>query len=54
VSRKSKTTSGKDSRNVKHVDSRMKKDKRSQKIKKTRQVHRKHKKRGKFWYCCII
>ena len=49
VSSKNKTSKGKDSRNVKHVDSRMKKDKRSAKIKKSRQVHRKHKRRGKFW-----
>lgn len=48
VSKKNKTAGGKDSRNVKHVDNRMKKDKRSMKIKKTRQVHRKHKRRGKF------
>lgn len=48
VSSKSKTGSGKDSRNVKHVDKRMKKDKRSMKIKKTRQVHRKNKKKAKF------
>ncbi len=48
VSKKGKTTSGKDSRNIKHVDKRMKKDKRSMKIKKTRHVHRKQKKRGKF------
>ena len=48
VSKKSKTGAGKDSRNVKHVDKRLKKDKRSAKIKKTRHVNRKHKKRGKF------
>lgn len=48
VSSKSRTGQGKDSRNVKHVDNRMKKDKRSLKVKKTRQVHRKHKRRGKF------
>lgn len=48
VSKKSNTGSGKDSRNVRHVDKRMKKDKRSMKIKKTRQVHRKSKKKGKF------
>lgn len=49
VSKKFKTSKGKDGRNVKHVDSRMKKDKRSQKISKTRQIKRKTKKRGKFW-----
>ncbi len=48
VSSKSRTGAGKDSRNVKHVDSRMKKDKRSLKVKKTRQVKRTHKRRGKF------
>jgi AdoMet-dependent rRNA methyltransferase SPB1 len=48
VATKSKTTSGKDSRGVKHVDKRMKKDKRSLKVKKNRHVHRKNKKRGKF------
>jgi hypothetical protein len=48
VSSKNKTGGGKDSRNVKHVDKRMKKDKRSLKIKKTRHVHRNTKKRGKF------
>jgi hypothetical protein len=47
-SSKSRTNSGKDSRNVKHVDDRMKKDKRSLKIKKTRHVHRKNKSKGKF------
>lgn len=36
VSKKGKTGAGKDSRNVKHVDSRLKKDKRSMKIKKNR------------------
>ena len=50
VSKKSKSIGGKDSRKVKHVDSRMKKDKAtSKKIKKTRHVKRKHKRRGKFW-----
>jgi AdoMet-dependent rRNA methyltransferase SPB1 len=48
VSKKGKTGGGKDSRNVKHVDSRMKKDKRSQKVRKTRHVHRKNTKRGRF------
>lgn len=48
VSRKGKTGPGKDSRNVKHVDDRLKKDKRSQKVKKTRQVHRKNKKKARF------
>jgi hypothetical protein len=48
VSSKSKTGKGKDSRNVKHVDSRMKKDKRSLKIRKSKHVNRKHKRRGKF------
>lgn len=48
VSSKGKTSGGKDKRNVKHVDSRMKKDKRSQKISKTRQVSRKNKKKSKF------
>lgn len=49
VSKKSKTVSGKDSRKVKHVDTRMKKDNAmSKKIKKTRHVKRKHKRRGKF------
>ena len=49
VTRKCKTAQGKDGRNVKHVDARLKKDKRSQKISKTRQIKRTHKKRGKFW-----
>ena len=48
VSKKGKTGGGKDSRNVKHVDSRMKKDKRSLKIRKSHMGHRKHKRRGKF------
>ncbi len=48
VSKKARTTSGKDGRNVKHVDARLKKDKRSMKVKKTRQVKRTHKKKGKF------
>jgi len=48
VSKKGKTGAGKDSRNVKHVDSRMKKDKRSRIVKKSRHVHRKQKKKGKF------
>ncbi len=48
VSKKNKTGGGKDSRNMKHVDSRMKKDKRSMKIRKTRHVHRKDKKKARF------
>jgi hypothetical protein len=48
VSKKGNTGSGKDSRNVRHVDKRMKKDKRSLKVKKTRQVHRKNKKKTRF------
>lgn len=48
VSKRFKTTGGKDSRNVKHVDSRLKKDKRAQKASKTRQIKRTHKRRGKF------
>ena len=48
VSKKNMTGGGKDSRNVKHVDKRMKKDKKSMKIKKTRHVHRTHKKKGRF------
>lgn len=48
VSKKARTSGGKDGRGVKHVDKRMKKDKRSQKIKKTRQVHRKNKKKARF------
>ena len=49
ISKKSKTSgAGKDTRNMKHVDSRLKKDKRSQKISKTRQVKRKNKKKAKF------
>jgi hypothetical protein len=48
-SKKSKTTgAGKDSRNLKHVDNRLKKDKRSQKIAKTRHTHRKNTKKAKF------
>lgn len=49
VTKKFKSSRGKDGRNVKHVDARLKKDKRSQKISKTRQVKRTHKRRGKFW-----
>lgn len=45
VSKKGRSGAGKDSRGVKHVDSRMKKDKR---ISKSRQVKRKHKRKGKF------
>lgn len=48
VTSKSKTSSGKDSRGVKHVDKRLKKDKRSLKVRKTRHVHRKNTKRAKF------
>jgi hypothetical protein len=48
VSKSARTANGKDGRNVKHVDARLKKDKRSLKVKKTRQVNRKHKRRGKF------
>jgi hypothetical protein len=48
VTKKFKASGGKDGRNVKHVDARLKKDKRSQKISKSRQVNRKHKRRGKF------
>jgi hypothetical protein len=48
VSKKGNTGSGKDSRNVRHVDKRMKKDKRSMKIKKNRQVHRRNKKKSRF------
>ena len=48
VSKKGKTTAGKDKRNVKHVDKRLKKDKKSQKIKKSKHTNRKHKRRGKF------
>lgn len=49
IGKKNKGVGGKDSRKVKHVDSRLKKDKRAQKrISKTRHVKRTHKKRGKF------
>lgn len=48
VTKKFKTAKGKDGRNAKHVDARLKKDKRSQKISKTRQVRRKDKRKGKF------
>jgi hypothetical protein len=48
VSKGFKTSKGKDGRNVKHVDARLKKDKRSVKVSKTRQIKRKNKKRGKF------
>ena len=48
-SKKSKSMGGKDSRKVKHVDKRLKKDKaKTKQIKKTKHVHRKHKRRGKF------
>ena len=41
---------GKDSRKIKHVDRRLKKDKKAlnKKIKKTRHVKRVHRRRGKF------
>lgn len=48
VTKKFKASQGKDGRNVKHVDARLKKDKRSQKLSKTRQIKRTHKRRGKF------
>lgn len=50
ITRKNKAGPGKDARGVKHVDARMKKDKKAQskRIKKTRHVSRKHKRRGKF------
>ncbi len=48
VTKKFKSAKGKDGRNAKHVDARLKKDKRSQKISKTRQIKRTHKRRGKF------
>lgn len=51
VGKKGKASGGKGGRNIKHVDARMKKDKRAQKrkgIKKTRQVKRAHKRKGKF------
>jgi len=49
VGKKNKSIGGKDSRKVKHVDSRLKKDKRAQKrISKTRHVKRHNKKRGRF------
>jgi AdoMet-dependent rRNA methyltransferase SPB1 len=47
-SSKSRTSKGKDTRNVKHVDSRLKKDKRSVKISKKRMIKRKDKRKGKF------
>ena len=49
VSKRFKSSGGKDGRNVKHVDSRLKKDKRSMKASKTRQIKRTHKRKGKFW-----
>lgn len=49
VSKRFKGVGGKDSRTIKHVDSRLKKDKRAGKrIKKTRQVHRKQKTKTRF------
>lgn len=50
VGKKGKAIGGKDSRKVKHVDKRMKKDKgnKSKPIKKTRHVKRHHKRKGKF------
>lgn len=50
VSKKNKTMGGKDSRKIKHVDRRLKKDKKAlnKKIKKTRHVKRVHRRRGKF------
>ena len=50
VGKKGKAIGGKDSRKVKHVDSRMKKDqgRRSKPIKKTRHLKRNKRKRGKF------
>lgn len=48
VSKSSKTGKGKDTRNVKHVDARLKKDKRVSKLSKTRQINRKHKRKAKF------
>ena len=48
VSKSSKTGKGKDTRNTKHVDARLKKDKRATKLSKTRQIKRKHKRKGKF------
>lgn len=51
VGKKGKASGRKDGRSVKHVDRRMKKDKlamKNKKIKKTRQVKRTHKRRGKF------
>jgi hypothetical protein len=50
VSKNGKATGGKDSRGVKHVDARLKKDKRSvsKRIKKTKHVHRKDTKKARF------
>ena len=49
IGNKNKAIGGKDSRKVKHVDNRLKKDKRAEKrISKTRHVKRHHKRRGKF------
>lgn len=48
VTKKFKSAKGKDGRSTKHVDARLKKDKRSQKLSKTRQIKRTHKRRGKF------
>jgi hypothetical protein len=49
IGKKAQSIGGKDSRKVKHVDSRLKKDKRAQKrISKTRHIKRTHKRRGKF------
>lgn len=49
VGKKTKAVGGKDSRKVKHVDNRLKKDKRAEKrISKSRHVNRRHKRKGKF------
>ena len=50
VGKKSKAAGGKDSRKVKHVDGRMKKDqgRKTKPIKKTKHVKRTKRKRGKF------
>lgn len=49
IGKKGKSVGGKDSRKVKHVDRRLKKDKaKTKSIKKTRQVKRHTRKRGKF------
>lgn len=48
VGKKERGVGGKDTRNVKHVDPRLKKDKRSEKIRKSKHTDRKHKRRGKF------